>query len=125
MRTFKFAAAASGLAATMIALTVPGTASAAASAEAVGGPEKITISVREDKPWTANVLIDGALQQVLPTRENPTAVITGVKPGSHRVQIYLFGENTYLPAEEVLNRQVEVSAANPLQDLINSGSAKK
>lgn len=117
MRTFSLATAATGIAAAVIALTGPGTAAAATSATATGGPEKIAVSVQKDESnWSGTVLVDGNLQPAILTPDKPSAELTGITPGNHQVAIYLYiGEgpdNTVnTPAVEVLNEQVEVTAA--------------
>ncbi|MEV6277153.1 hypothetical protein [Nocardia sp. NPDC051832] len=131
MRTFKLATGATALAAAAITLFA-GTASAARTADAVGGKDNITVSINntDDKCWSGTVMLDDRLQQAILTHEKPSAVLADIKPGTYNVQVHLFvgeGESCTVnkPAIELLNKNVEVggTAGNPLQDLIESGSA--
>ncbi|MGW0250277.1 hypothetical protein ACWDYH_26990 [Nocardia goodfellowii] len=132
MRTFKLATGATALAAAAITLFA-GTASAARTADAVGGKDNITVSINntDDKCWSGTVLLDEMIQQVLLTPEKPSAVLANIKAGTYQVRIHVYvgeGESCTVntPAVELLNKSVEVgatSAGNPLQELIESGSA--
>ncbi|MFD3509768.1 hypothetical protein [Nocardia sp. NPDC058666] len=129
MTKFKIASAATGFAAAMMMLAVPGTAAAADAARVTGGPGKITVSAESDYPcWSAYALIDGQLQKPLAQAPNPEFVITGVAPGSHHVVVVLQvaeGAQCFDNPHgiEVYNGRVEVTASNPILDLIESGSA--
>ncbi|MFI1462682.1 hypothetical protein [Nocardia carnea] len=128
MRNFKIATAVTGLAAAMMMLAVPGTAAAADSANVTGGREKITVSAESDyQCWSAYALIDGELQVPLANAENPQFVLTDVAPGSRHVMVVLqVAEGAHCLDNphgiEVFNGQVEVTASNPVLDLIETGS---
>ncbi|MEV0249648.1 hypothetical protein AB0H76_23810 [Nocardia sp. NPDC050712] len=130
MRTFKIVTGTTVLAAAMVTM-LAGTASAAKTADAVGGKDDITVSINntDDKCWSGTVLLDEGLQQVILTPDKPSAVLADIKAGAHQVRIHLYvgeGESCTVnnPPVELLNKQVQVGAAgNPLQDLIESGSA--
>ncbi|MEU8895351.1 hypothetical protein [Nocardia sp. NPDC048505] len=130
MRTLKLATGATALAAATITM-LAGTASAARTADAVGGKDDITVSINntDDKCWSGTVLLDEKLQSVILTPDKPSAVLANLQAGAHQVRVHLYvgeGESCTVnsPAVELLNKNVQVgAAANPLQELLESGSA--
>lgn len=128
MKKSKIATAITGLAAAMM-LALPGTAAAADQAIVTGGPGTITVTAESDFPcWSAYALVDGMLQAPLATADNPEFVLTDVEPGSRHVQVILqVAESadclTNPHGIEAFNDNVEVTASNPILDLIESGSS--
>lgn len=128
MRNSKIATAITGFAAGIMMLAVPGTAAAADLAKVTGGHEKITVSAESDFDcWSAYALIDGELQKPLAQAANPEFVITDVAPGSRHVMVVLqvadgadcLGNPHGI---EAFNGHVEVTASNPILDLIETAS---
>ncbi|MFC9893381.1 hypothetical protein ACFVMC_06785 [Nocardia sp. NPDC127579] len=131
MRTLKLATVSTALAAAAMTL-LAGTASAAKTADAVGSTDSITVSINntDDRCWSGTVLLDEMMQQVILTPDKPSAVLKDVAKGTHQVRVHLYvgeGESCTVnsPAVELLNKSVQVGAAagNPLQDLLETGSA--
>ncbi|MFE6922769.1 hypothetical protein ACFVAV_17150 [Nocardia sp. NPDC057663] len=131
MRTFKLATGATALVTVAITLFA-GTASAARTAEAVGGTDNITVSIdnTDDACWSGTVLLDEMMQSTILSREKPSAVLGNIEAGNHRVRIHLYvGEgdtcSVNSPAIELLDKNVAVggAAGNPIQDLLDAGSA--
>ncbi|MFD6394105.1 hypothetical protein [Nocardia sp. NPDC060259] len=131
MRTFKLASGATALAAVAITLFA-GTASAARTADAVGGADTITVSINntDDACWSGTVMVDEMLQSAILSKEKPSAVLANIAAGNHRVRVHLYvgeGESCSVnsPAVELLDKTVAVgdAAGNPIQDLLDSGSA--
>ncbi|WP_336084795.1 hypothetical protein [Nocardia sp. SSK8] len=131
MRTFKLATGATALATVAFTL-LAGTASAARTADAVGGADNITVSINntDDACWSGTVMLDEMLQQTILSADKPSAVLTDIAAGEHRVRVHLYvGEgdtcSVNTPAIELLDETVTVGEAsgNPIQDLLDSGSA--
>ncbi|WP_280307034.1 hypothetical protein [Nocardia neocaledoniensis] len=116
-----------------VALTFfAGTASAARSADAVGGADDITVTITntDDACWSGTVMVDEMLQGAILSKDKPSAVLANIEAGDHRVRVHLYvgeGENCTVntPAVELLDTTVTVGAAagNPIQELLDAGSA--
>lgn len=115
MRIFARTAAAASLTTAMLVLTMPGSATAATTAEAVGGPEQIRVSVTSDeKHWVGHVYLDGKIQNFVLAAGGegsvgPSTVITGVAPGTHRVLIYVGINGDF--GHTMFDRDIEVTKA--------------